>query len=37
MNSPRHRANMLNPNWSKIGVSVYESPSGTKYWCQQFE
>jgi uncharacterized protein YkwD len=36
MNSSGHRANILNPNNRKIGVSAYRTESGTIYWCQQF-
>jgi uncharacterized protein YkwD len=36
MNSPGHRANILNASYSRIGVAAYTSASGTVYWCQQF-
>lgn len=36
MNSSGHRANILNPNFTKIGVGYYKSSSGTKYWSQLF-
>ena len=36
MNSPGHRANILNASYSRIGVAAYTSSSGTVYWCQQF-
>ena len=36
MKSPGHRANILNPNYRKIGVGLYEDKSGTKYWTQVF-
>lgn len=35
MNSPGHRANILNANFNKIGIGVYES-NGTIYWSQLF-
>ncbi len=35
MNSPGHRANILNGNFSKLGVGVYQS-NGTVYWTQEF-
>ena len=35
MNSPGHRANILNANFSKLGVGVYQS-NGTVYWTQEF-
>jgi uncharacterized protein YkwD len=31
MKSPGHRANILNPKHTKIGVGFYKN-----YWCQQF-
>ena len=36
MNSSGHRANILNPGHTRIGVAAYTTPSGTIYWCQQF-
>lgn len=36
MNSSGHRANILNPGYTRIGVAAYCTPSGTIYWCQQF-
>lgn len=35
MNSPGHRANILNGNFNKIGVGEYEK-DGTHYWVQLF-
>lgn len=35
MNSPGHRANIMNKNFTKIGVGFYES-NGVKYWEQLF-
>ncbi len=35
MNSPGHRANILNKNFNKIGVGVYQV-NGTYYWTQEF-
>lgn len=35
MNSAGHRANILNGNFNKIGIGVYES-NGTIYWAQLF-
>jgi uncharacterized protein YkwD len=37
MNSSGHRANILNPNHTKVGLSGYYSPSGSPFWCQQFD
>jgi uncharacterized protein YkwD len=37
MNSSGHRANILNPSHTKVGLSGYYSPSGSPFWCQQFE
>lgn len=36
MNSQGHRANILNGNYTKIGVGYYENGSGVKYWVQLF-
>lgn len=36
MNSQGHRANILNGNYTKIGVGFYEGPGGVKYWVQLF-
>ena len=36
MNSPGHRANILNGGHRRIGVAAYCTPAGTIYWCQQF-
>lgn len=35
MNSPGHRANILNANFGKIGIGVYQS-NGVYYWTQLF-
>ena len=36
MNSSGHRANILNPSYTRIGVAAYATPDGTIFWCQQF-
>ncbi len=36
MNSPGHRANILNGGYRRIGTAAYETADGTIYWCQQF-
>lgn len=36
MNSPGHRANMLNGGYSRVGAAAYTSASGAVYWCLQF-
>lgn len=36
MNSSGHRANIMNPNFTTIGVGYYENAKGTDYWCQLF-
>ncbi len=36
MNSPGHRANILNPSFNKIGVGLYKTSNGTAYWTQMF-
>lgn len=35
MNSSGHRANILNPNYTNIGIGYYET-NGVKYWVQLF-
>ena len=35
MNSPGHRRNILSPDFTSIGVGVYES-NGILYWTQLF-
>lgn len=35
MNSPGHRANILNTNFGKIGIGVYQA-NGVIYWTQEF-
>lgn len=36
MNSSGHRANILNGNFTKIGVGHYQNSSGVHYWTQFF-
>jgi uncharacterized protein YkwD len=36
MNSEGHRANILNPNFTQIGIGVVADDSGTLYWTQVF-
>lgn len=36
MNSSGHRANILNQNFTKIGIGHYETANGTDYWVQVF-
>jgi len=36
MNSSGHKANILNANFTEIGVGVARNKSGTIYWTQQF-
>ncbi|AGK97000.1 CAP domain-containing protein [Clostridium pasteurianum] len=36
MNSPGHRANILNSNFAEIGVGVAKDKNGTPYWVQMF-
>lgn len=36
MNSSGHRANILNKNYTTIGVGYYKSASGVGYWTQLF-
>ncbi|WP_236354714.1 CAP domain-containing protein [Konateibacter massiliensis] len=36
MNSPGHRANIMNPNYVNIGVGNLQNSAGTQYWVQIF-
>ena len=36
MNSPGHRANILNGSYKRTGVAAYRTEDGTIYWCQEF-
>lgn len=36
MNSEGHRANILNPNFKKLGVGYRTNSQGTTYWTQLF-
>lgn len=36
MNSPGHRANILNGSYTKIGVGAVQNSNGTYYWTQHF-
>jgi hypothetical protein len=36
MNSPGHRANILNPNFTQIGIAIAYAPDGTPYMTQFF-
>lgn len=36
MNSPGHRANILNEKFTTIGVGYYKSANGINYWSQLF-
>lgn len=36
MNSSGHRANILNSNYTTIGVGCYQAANGTLYWTQLF-
>lgn len=36
MNSPGHRANILNEKYTRIGVGHYQNGKGTNYWVQLF-
>ena len=36
MNSSGHRANIMNPNFTTIGIGYYQNANGTNYWCQLF-
>ena len=36
MNSEGHRANILNKNYTSIGVGYYQNAGGVNYWTQIF-
>jgi len=36
MNSPGHKANILNPSYTQIGVGLAKNSNGTCYWTQMF-
>jgi uncharacterized protein YkwD len=36
MNSPGHRANILNGSFKQTGIGVYRDAKGTYYWTQMF-
>lgn len=36
MNSPGHRANILSPSYTQIGVGLAKNKSGRAYWTQMF-
>jgi uncharacterized protein YkwD len=36
MNSPGHRANILNPNFTRIGVAARANANGTLFYTQNF-
>jgi uncharacterized YkwD family protein/spore coat assembly protein SafA len=36
MNSPGHKANILSPAYTQIGVGVAKNSSGQLYWTQEF-
>lgn len=36
MESPGHRRNILNKNFTHVGFGVAKRPNGPTYWCAQF-
>jgi len=36
MNSPGHRANILNNTFTQIGIAIAYAPDGTPYWAMEF-
>ncbi len=36
MNSAGHKTNIMNPNFTKIGVGCYQDNNGVLYWAQEF-
>jgi len=37
MNSDGHRANILDPSYTRIGAAAYIARDGSIYWCEQFQ
>ena len=35
MNSPGHRANILNGTFTQIGIGLAYAPDGTPYWAME--
>jgi uncharacterized protein YkwD len=35
MNSPGHRANMLNASYRRVGAAAYTGSGGRVFWCLQ--
>jgi len=36
MNSPTHRANIMDSNFATIGMAIYQTSDGSWYWAQEF-
>lgn len=36
MKSAGHRANILGPTWTRVGIGVAESRRGELYWCAMY-
>jgi len=36
MNSPGHRANILSPSYTHIGIGLAKTRNGVNYWTQMF-
>ena len=36
MGSPSHRANILDPAWTHVGIGVHTGPDGGPWWTQDF-
>ena len=36
MNSPTHRANILDGNFKTMGIAIYQTSDGGWYWAQEF-
>jgi uncharacterized protein YkwD len=36
MNSPTHRANILDGSFKTVGMAIYQAPGGGWYWAQEF-
>lgn len=36
MNSPTHKANIMDKELRTLGIAIYEAPDGKMYWAQEF-
>jgi uncharacterized protein YkwD len=36
MNSPTHRANIMDGSFVTVGMAIYQTDNGSWYWAQEF-